>query len=260
MYEAKVQMRVGEIKPVFGGAKADRGLLTLQSSATFTLYDQTGAVVSGLDAVAITGNSPSPAQEIEVWYLLDTTNLTAGLYTALFSYNIISSSDVINRRDRPGVQIHLLAVVETTAVWDLATNEGKTRAFLSDLDKARPIWDTPMITFLLTQGGSPIRAAALGFDIAAGSASYLALYEKTQVFSSDRRNLAAELRKQADRLRTLADTELADLAAGAGGSVNETAIEIFPATTEDDYEPNFARPWGVTAATTRLTEENRCRQ
>jgi hypothetical protein len=261
MYEERVRMRIGEIKPVFGQSKADRGLLTLQSGATFMLYDAAGEIVAGFDGVAITGNSVSPAREINIWYLLDSTNLTAQLYTGLFTYNITSSSDVLNRRDRPGVQIDLLPAVETPALWDTSTNEGKTRIYLSDLDKSNPIWTSEVVAFLLSEtGGIPIRAAALGFNVAAGSAAYLALYDRAQTFSVDRRQLPQALRDQATSLRELSDTELADLAAGAGGSVNKTTVEIFPATTEADFEPNFARPWGVAAAGARYTLEGDIRR
>ena len=253
MYEAKKSIRQGSIDTVYAQSSVSRGVLTLESGATFTLYDSTGAIVSGFEDVAITGNSDSPSNELLLWYLLDTSTLSQGVYVGLFKYNITSSLDALNRRDRPGVQLTILAPVEVAATWSLSTNIGKTRFYLGDRRQDKPIWADEEIDFLLTQNSNPILAAAIGYDVAAGQESYLALYDQVQLFRVDRRGLPAALRAQADRLRELYATQVS--AAGAGGSVNSDVIEIFPATSEGDEEASFGRPYGVLRTAVLTTEE-----
>ena len=243
-YEAVVNIRKGSIENVYGNSSVDTGTLALASGGTFSLYNQLGEVV--LDAVAITGHSSSPAASIDVWYLLDASTLDAGVYFGLFSYNVTPSSDSAQRTDRPALQINILDYVEVVATFDLATNIGKTRLYLGDRDPQNPIWKDSELSFFLTQVSTPIRAAALGYDVAAGQESYLAMYERLQVFSVDRRTLPKALREQADRLRELADTELADSETdGVAGSTNGDIIPMFPMTQERDFEPSFGRPYGV---------------
>lgn len=100
---------VGEKRPVFGSASAPSGATNgAPSSATFTLYDDAGSVVTGFNAVSITGADPGGTQVVRVWYLLDSTGLTPGVYRGVFKFTSLGS-DGISRIFEPSVGITVWA-------------------------------------------------------------------------------------------------------------------------------------------------------
>src|SRR5438034_6025300 len=107
MPDGFVRIRVGEKRPIYGQATAQTGTLTIQSGATCTLYDSAGAVVTGLNNVAVTGYDSGALASPRVWYNLDTTtpaNLAAGFYTMVFKFTA-AGSDSLTRLYEPGVEI-----------------------------------------------------------------------------------------------------------------------------------------------------------
>jgi hypothetical protein len=97
---------LGEKSPVYGDLSAT-GLETYVS-ATFTLYDDDGAVVAGFNGIGVTGNSGSGTTLLTVWYLLDTTSLSDGYYTAIFWIGV-STPDGMTRKKPVVTDVYIRA-------------------------------------------------------------------------------------------------------------------------------------------------------
>ena len=111
MPDGFVRIRKGEKRPVYGQAIAQTGTLTIQSSPapTCTLYDSTGAAISGLTDVNATGYDSGALSNPRVWYNLDTNspvNLAAGFYTMVFKFTA-AGSDSLTRLYEPAVELQI---------------------------------------------------------------------------------------------------------------------------------------------------------
>jgi hypothetical protein len=83
----------GEARFAFASAAADSGTLTVAVGATYTLYDQTGTIVTGHNAQAVDGYD-SPAATVRVWKKISTLTpavLTVQYYKVVFKFSATSS-------------------------------------------------------------------------------------------------------------------------------------------------------------------------
>jgi hypothetical protein len=111
MPDGFIRIRAGEKRPIYGQATAQTGTLTIQASPapSCTLYDSTGAPVTGLNNVAASGYDAVALANPRVWYNLDTTspaNLAAGYYTMVFKFTA-AGSDSLNRVYEPSIEIQV---------------------------------------------------------------------------------------------------------------------------------------------------------
>ena len=96
------------------------------------------------------------------------------------------------------------------------------RLLIADVDEANPLISTEQLnTLLTTNQGNPLLAAADALDAIATSEVLVSKKIRTQDLSTDGPAVAAELRKQAERLRARAD--IAD-EAWAGFDVVDTVV------------------------------------
>lgn len=103
------RMRKGEKRPIYGRATAASGTLTIATGGTYTLYDSSGAIVTGHNAQAVTGYDASAAASVRVWFLLDTAALPVDEYKIVFSFSA-AGSDSMARIYKPEVAIKVEAV------------------------------------------------------------------------------------------------------------------------------------------------------
>lgn len=87
---------------------------------------------------------------------------------------------------------------------DYATDEGRVRLLISDVDPDKPILSDPQIGAFLDLTGSVYRAAADALDAIASSEALLSKKITTMDRQSDGPAVAAELRKHAASLRARA--------------------------------------------------------
>ena len=215
MYEATVTLRQGEIRPLYAQATATQGdTLTFQAAPsapytapTFALLDNTGTPVSGFDSVAIgTANYQGTALASPLlWFTLNTSGLNPGAYVARFLFAVRSTSDGLIRELACEVRITLLAKVEVTATYDVATPAGQTRLYCLDNDMTQAVFsDAEINQFVLDAGGIPILAAALALDALATDRARLATVLKIGTFGNSEVGVYQALVERATRLRSLA--------------------------------------------------------
>lgn len=112
MADGFVQLRAGEKRPVFAQAAAASGTITLSGAGTVTLYDSTGAVVTGWSGVPATGYDTGAQAAPRVWIDVDTTTptaLAAGFYSLVFAFSG-TGSDGIARTFEAEIEVQVLAV------------------------------------------------------------------------------------------------------------------------------------------------------
>ncbi len=108
MPDASEVLRQGEQRPLFGSATLDGGTLTTSGTPTYTLYDSAGAVVTGHNAQAVTGNDAGPLETVRAWKTLDASLLVAGRYRLVFRLAVMGS-DGIARLFLPAVDVTVVA-------------------------------------------------------------------------------------------------------------------------------------------------------
>ena len=111
MPDTFIKIRDGEKQPVYGQVTVDSGTLTIQASPApvVTLYDSSGAAVTGLNNIAATGYDAGALASPRAWYNLDTTtpaNLAAGFYTMVFKFTA-NGSDGLTRVYEPNVEVQV---------------------------------------------------------------------------------------------------------------------------------------------------------
>ena len=74
----------GEKNPLKVTETVSQGTLSFSSPPTFSLWDAGGSIVSGYNAVAVSGYTLTPAASITAFFNFDTSALAAGYYYALF--------------------------------------------------------------------------------------------------------------------------------------------------------------------------------
>ena len=111
MPDGFTRVRQGERRPIYGQISVSSGTVTIASSPapTATLYDATGTVVTGFNGVGISGNDTGGLSNPRLWFNLDTSGLTAGYYTLVFSTSA-TGSDGTARRYTPTVEVEIVAV------------------------------------------------------------------------------------------------------------------------------------------------------
>lgn len=91
---------------------------------------------------------------------------------------------------------------------DFATDEGRVRLLINDVDESQPVFDTDEVeAFLDMEGGSVKRAAAQALDTIADNEALTAKVITSQDLKVDGAALANSLRARANALRDQADTE-----------------------------------------------------
>ena len=90
---------------------------------------------------------------------------------------------------------------------DYTSDIGKVRLYLGDVSDPFIFQDEQIAAFLEVSGGNVKRAAASGLLVIAGTEAYLYKYVRTDDLLVDGPKVAAELRAQAQQLRTEADLE-----------------------------------------------------
>jgi len=99
--------------------------------------------------------------------------------------------------------------------YDLATDRGRVRLLVTDVDQTQPLFqDDEIDAFLAIEGGSVPRAAALALDTIASNESLVQKASRLVDFQTNGPAVAADLRAHAAALRARAD-EL-DAAASGG--------------------------------------------
>ena len=95
-------IREGSQSVIYGRATADSGTLTIQAGGTYTLYDKTGAIVTGHSAQAVTGYDSTAAAAPRVWKNLDFAAIASGEYHITFKFTALGS-DGMTRTYEPSV-------------------------------------------------------------------------------------------------------------------------------------------------------------
>lgn len=105
--DAAFVAKVGEEVIPYGQADAESGTLTIQSSPapTYTLYDASGAIVTGHNAQAVTGYDTAAGDPVKVWKSLDTSALAASTYVMAFKFKVQQSVDGLFRTRKPNVMV-----------------------------------------------------------------------------------------------------------------------------------------------------------
>lgn len=95
---------------------------------------------------------------------------------------------------------------------DYATDRGKVRLLITDVDSTQPLFDDDQVdAFLTIEGDSVPRAAALALDTIASNESLVQKVTRLVDFQTNGPAVAADLRNHAKTLRERADElELAD--------------------------------------------------
>ena len=187
-------MRKGQLRPVYGELDAPVGdTITIQSGGTFTLYDQTGAIVTGFSAVSVSGYEPGASTNPQVWYVLNTSslnpsNLTTCVYSGVFAISALGS-DTITRNYKIDIQINIVPYVEMLATYDetaLATTPlYQLRLLIADTDMTSPTFtDNELSNFLSNAGGNINIAASVALSTAASNNAYLANVVKIGSFGN----------------------------------------------------------------------------
>jgi hypothetical protein len=112
-YDAEVSLTKGAKKPIFGTMTVDTGTLQINGTPTFTLYNSTGAIVTGYNGVNVTGATAGSATTVEAWYTLDTSdsNIAVGEYEGRLQIVATASSDNIQRTDFVAVKITIESAI-----------------------------------------------------------------------------------------------------------------------------------------------------
>lgn len=95
---------------------------------------------------------------------------------------------------------------------DYATDRGKVRLLITDVDSTQPLFDDDQVdAFLGLEGDNVPRAAALALDTIASNESLVQKMTRLQDIQTNGPTVAADLRKHAAALRERADElDLAD--------------------------------------------------
>lgn len=137
----------GETRPLYGSASvADPATLTVQGSPTFTLYDASGAVVSGFNGVAATGFDAGALATVRAWYLLATAGLAAGFYTGVISFHALGSDGLV-RVFEPSIAIEIAALAPA----------GPSYLAWPTVADVQPLLDACSITLRVTGAAAAIR-------------------------------------------------------------------------------------------------------
>ena len=109
MPDSIVAVRKGEKRPIYGTITPEVGTVTVLASPapTATLYDQSGTVVGGFSGIGITGFDTGVQATPKVWLNLDTTGLTAGFYTLVYTVSA-TGSDASTRVYEPAIEVQVL--------------------------------------------------------------------------------------------------------------------------------------------------------
>ena len=112
MPDSAIAVRKGEKRPIYGMLTPEVGTVTIAASpaATATLYDVNGLAVSGFSAIGITGFDTGVQATPKVWLNLDTTSLTPGFYTLVYTVTA-TGSDGSTRVYEPAIEVQVLEVV-----------------------------------------------------------------------------------------------------------------------------------------------------
>ena len=106
-----IRYRKGEKRPLYGTATAPTGSThTISGTSTFTLYDRTGAAVTNLSGINVTGQDAGAVLAADAWYLLDTdtpVDLQPGFYTWRFEI-AATGSDSLARIFEPTGALQIL--------------------------------------------------------------------------------------------------------------------------------------------------------
>ena len=84
MAQASSTYILGEKNPLKVTETASQGTLSFSSVPTFTLYDASGSVVTGYNAISVSGYTLTAQASITAFFNFDSSALTAGYYYALF--------------------------------------------------------------------------------------------------------------------------------------------------------------------------------
>lgn len=104
MAEAEQTLRANEKRPIYGGAQAASGTLTISGTPTISLYDAAGGIVSGWDGISTDGHDADPAATVRAWKSINAPDLSAGKYVAVFLI-AATGSDGIDREYEARVEI-----------------------------------------------------------------------------------------------------------------------------------------------------------
>lgn len=265
-YDQQLTMRTGEQVVLFGEFVAATGSGTLQSGSTFTLRDKYGTVVTGFNAVTVTGYDPLAGASGKVWYTFDSAGLTCDIYYVIFKYSV-SGSDSLVRKEKPDFQLVILPEVELIATYDPNTVRGQTRKWLRDIDTgglpsipgtavglANPIWSDTEVDNMLLQAGYPgtgldiaattdgfnvtnttiisvLLAAVIGWELVAADAAKVAVIERIAIFVDNTVSTYQSILGEAEHIRQLARNETSALATTPDTFYHLTIDTSSPSTT-----------------------------
>ncbi|HZP80707.1 MAG TPA: hypothetical protein VFB21_03635 [Chthonomonadaceae bacterium] len=111
MPDGFVTLRRGEKRPLYGQETMATGTLTIAASPVpaATLYDANGAPVGGFTGVTASGYDSGAQAAPRIWLNLDTSGLTPGFYTLVFTFTA-TASDGLTRVYTPSLELQVLDV------------------------------------------------------------------------------------------------------------------------------------------------------
>ncbi len=96
MADGVVRLRKGERAPLYGAVSAASGATVTIASASYTLYGSDGSVKATGSASGYDSGALSTAR---AWVTLDTSSLSAGTYTLVFSITLTGSDSITRLRE-----------------------------------------------------------------------------------------------------------------------------------------------------------------
>jgi len=217
-YDAQIQIRQGSNRPVYGQIFAPSGgTVTIQSGGTFTLLDETGAIVTGFNAVPVSGWTPGAQTSPLIWYILNAStlnpdNLESCVYFGVFIFEGIGSDGIARNPFVVDIQIQVLALVEVLATYNENQLSGypnsliyQVRLYITDVDMTNPTFTDGEINFFVQSNNSNVLlAAAVALETTATNAAYLANTVKIGSFGSGADEVYDALMERAKRFRAIA--------------------------------------------------------
>ena len=222
-YSATVYVNKGSIQPVYATVNAPQpgGTITLQAGGTFTLYqavydnttqESSTVIVSGFNAVTVSGYNTGALSSASIWYVLNTAslnteNIPSSGYVGIFTFQGIGS-DGITRTFNVDIQIQVDPPVEIPATYDptqLANSPlWTTRLWATDTDVSHATFtDDEVNAFLAMSGGVPTLAAAMMLDANATNRAKLSNTVKIGSFGAGEVTVYKALLERAAWLRSI---------------------------------------------------------